>query len=98
MLWQGDGCACPASQSIFKKLEQLSQCWGVRRAATLEDWLTAMVCALATETKEAEYLAMVERHKAGKAGKRGCDLMGEMFGELVAAMYKNDADILSDLF
>lgn len=57
-----------------------------------------MVCALAAETKEAEYLAMIERHKAGKSGNRGCDLVGEMFGELVAAMDKTDADIIGDLF
>ena len=57
-----------------------------------------MVCALAAETKEAEYLAMIERHKAGKTGKRGCDLMGQMFGELVAAMDTTDADIIGDLF
>jgi hypothetical protein len=57
-----------------------------------------MVCALSAETKEAEYLAMIERHKAGKAGKRGCDLMGQMFGELVAAMDKSNADVLGDLF
>lgn len=57
-----------------------------------------MVCALAAETKEPEYLAMIERHKSGKPGKRGCDLMGQMFGELVAAMDKTDADIIGDLF
>lgn len=57
-----------------------------------------MVCALAAETKEPEYHAMVERHKAGKPGKRGCDLMGQMFGELVAAMSDQNSDILGDLF
>ena len=63
-----------------------------------EDWLTAMVIALAAETKEGEYLAMVGRHKNGKSGKRGVDLMGQMFGELVAAMDKTDVDVLGDLF
>lgn len=57
-----------------------------------------MVCALAAETKEAEYLAMVERHKDGKSGKRGCDVMGQMFGELINAMSESDADVLGDLF
>jgi hypothetical protein len=88
----------PASESLFKKLEHLSQRSGVSRGVAFEDWLTAMVCALAAETKEAEYLSMIERHKAGKPGKRGCDLMGQMFGELVAAMDKNDADVLGDVF
>jgi hypothetical protein len=88
----------PATPSLFKKLEQLSQRSGVSRGNAFEDWLTAMVCALAAETKEGEYLAMVERHKAGKEGKRGIDLMGQMFGELVNAMSESDADILGDLF
>ncbi len=88
----------PASESLFKKLEQLSQRSAVSRGAAFEDWLTAMVCALAAETKEAEYLAMVERHKAGKPGQRGVDLMGQMFGELAAAMNDSDDDILGDLF
>lgn len=57
-----------------------------------------MVCALAAGTKEAEYLAMIERHTAGQTGKRGCDLMAQMFAELVAAMDKSDADVLGDVF
>lgn len=88
----------PASESLFKKLESLSHRSGVSRGAAFEDWLTAMVCALAAETKEVEYLAMIERHTSGKSGHRGCDLMGQMFGELVAAMGKADADILGDVF
>lgn len=88
----------PASESLFKKLEQLSQRSGVSRGAAFEDVLTAIVCALAAETKEEGYLAMVERHKAGNPGKRGVDLMGQMFGELVSAMEASDADILGDLF
>jgi hypothetical protein len=90
--------AYPASQSLFKKLEQLSHRSGVSRGVAFEDWLTAMVCVLAAETKEGEYLAMVERHKAGKQGKRGVDVMGQMFGELVNAMTDSDSDILGDLF
>jgi hypothetical protein len=57
--------AYPASESLFKKREHLSQRSGVSRGLAFEDWPTAMVCALAAETKEGEYLAMVERHKAG---------------------------------
>ncbi len=68
------------------------------RGQAFEDWLTAMVAALAAETKEDEYLAMIERHKAGKKGQRGADLMPIMFAELVNAMSDSDADILGDLF
>lgn len=41
---------------------------------------------------------MIERHKCGKDGRRGADLMPEMFAELVNAMSETDADILGDLF
>lgn len=57
-----------------------------------------MVCALAAETTEDEYLAMIERHKVGKIGQRGADLMAQMFGELVNAMSESDSDVLGDLF
>jgi len=88
----------PETQPLFKKLEQLSQRSSVSRDQAFQDWLTAMVCALAAETKEDEYLPMVERHKDGKHGRRGVDLMPQMFGELVNAMPRTDADILGDLF
>jgi len=88
----------PAAESLFKKLEQLSHRSGVSRGQAFEDWLTAMVCALSAETKEGEYPAMIERHKAGKHGQRGADLMAQMFGELVNAMSDSDSDILGDLF
>jgi len=88
----------PQTQPLFKKLEQLSQRSSVSRGQAFEDWLTAMVCALAAETKEAEYQDMIERHKRGKQGQRGADLMAVMFGELVNAMSETDADILGDLF
>ncbi len=83
---------------LFKKLEALSRRSGVSRGQAFEDWLTAMVCALAAETKEEEYLAMAERHKRGKAGERVIDLISEMFGRLVYAMSETDADLLGDLF
>ena len=57
-----------------------------------------MVCSLAAETMEDDYLAMVERHKAGKVGKRGIDLMPVMFAELVNAMTNHNRDVLGDLF
>lgn len=88
----------PATQSLFKQLDELSRRSAVSRGQAFEDWLTAMVCALAAETKEDEYLAMIERHKREKPGGRGADIMVQMFGELVNAMTENDADILGDLF
>jgi hypothetical protein len=86
------------SAKLFKKLEELTRRSGVSRGQAFEDWLTAMVCALAAETKEGEYLAMVEKHKEGKRGQRGIDLISEMFADLVVAMSSNDGDVLGDLF
>jgi hypothetical protein len=57
-----------------------------------------MVCSLAAEMMEDEYLAMVERHKDGPVGKRGIDLIAAMFGELVHAMTEQSRDVLGDLF
>ena len=88
----------PETQPLFKKLEELTRRSSVSRGQAFEDWLTAMVCALSAETKEAEYMLMIERHKKGKHGQRGIDLMPQMFGELVNAMTRTDADILGDLF
>ena len=87
-----------ATPPLFKKLEELSRRSSVSRGQAFEDWLTAMVCALAAETKEDEYLAMVERHKQGKQGQRGIDLMAQMLAELVDAMSREDIDVLGDLF
>jgi len=83
---------------LFAQLEELARKSGVSRGRAFEDWLTAMVCALAAETKEDEYLAMVERHKHGEPGRRGADRMARMFAELVEAMERSDADILGDLY
>ncbi|MBI2481293.1 MAG: SAM-dependent DNA methyltransferase [Planctomycetia bacterium] len=88
----------PATQPLFKKLEQLSQQSSVSRGQAFEDFLTAMVCALAAETTEEEYLAMVERHKRGKPGQRGVDLIPEMFADLINAISREDNDVLGDLF
>jgi len=88
----------PETQPLFKKLEELSRRSSVSRAQGFEDFLTGMVCSLAAETKEDEYLTMVERHKKGKPGERGIDLIAKMFGQLVHSMDRSDADILGDLF
>lgn len=88
----------PESKQLFDSLEELSRRSGVSRGQAFEHWLTAMVCALAAETKEEEYLAIVEHHNRGKPGSRGIDTMARMFASLVTAMEKSDADILGDLY
>jgi hypothetical protein len=86
------------TKPLLEKLELLARRSGISRGQAFEDWLTAMVCALAAETKEEEYLAVIERHKKGKKGQRGADLMGELFGQLVDAMTRSNSDILGDLY
>jgi hypothetical protein len=48
------------------------------------------------------YLQTIAKHTAGKKGKRGCDSLAQMFGELVVAMEQETRtemkDILGDLF
>ena len=90
--------AYDGTRELFKDLERLSRRSGVSRNQAFEDWLTAMVCALAAETKEDEYMAMIDRHRRGEMGRRGADLMPQMFAELVGAMSREDVDILGDLF
>jgi hypothetical protein len=71
----------PASESLFKKFEHRSQRSGVSRGA-FEDWITAMVCALAAETKEGEYLAMIERHTAGSRDTAALTSWGKCLANL----------------
>ena len=51
---------------------------------------------------EDEYLRTVQKHTAGKPGKRGCDSISRMFAELVLAMEQDSReqfkDIMGDLF
>ncbi len=86
------------TQPLFRQLETVSQRSGVSRGLAFEDFLTAGVAALAAETMEEEYLAMVERHRDGEPGNRSIDVMATMFAELVQAMTMTDGDILGDLF
>jgi len=73
---------CSATKPLFNKLEQLSQRSRVSRGQAFEDFLTAMI----------------DRHKRGEMGRRGADLMPQMFAELIDAMSREDVDILGDLF
>lgn len=88
----------PQTQAIFQGLEDLAARSGVSRGQAFEDFLTGAVCALAGGTMEEDYLAMVERHKAGQNGDRGIDRMADLFGEVVGAMEETRRDILGDLF
>ncbi len=89
------------TKPIFDLIEEASQRSGVSRGQAFEDFLHMSVCALSGGTMEDQYLAVVERHKKGKPGKRGCDSIARAFGTLVASMEQTQGemiDILGDLF
>ena len=89
------------TKPVFDLIEEASQRSGVSRGVAFEDFLHASVCALSGGTMEDQYLAVVERHKHGKPGRRGCDSIARAFGTLVASMEQTQGemiDILGDLF
>lgn len=92
----------PATEKIFHHLEETSNRSGVSRAQAFEDFLLMSVCALSGGRMEDQYLQAVAKHTSGKPGKRGCDSISHMFGELVAAMEQDSReqmrDIIGDLF
>lgn len=71
--------------------------FGVSRAQAFEDFLLMSVCALSGGRMEDPYLATVKKHSEGEQGKRGCDSIGRMFGELVAGMEQDVHDEMKDL-
>ena len=89
------------TKPVFDLIEEASQRSGVSRGVAFEDFLHASVCALSGGLMEDQYLAVVERHKHGQPGKRGCDSIARAFGTLVASMEQTQGemiDILGDLF
>ncbi len=88
----------PETQSLFQQLEEVSQRSGVSRGAAFEDFLGCTVAALGRPLMEEEYLETIEKHKAGRRGKRGVDTLAAMFGNLVKIMDETRVDVLGDLF
>lgn len=92
----------PETASLFELLEETSRRSGVSRAQAFEDFLTMSACSLSGGRMEDLYLQTVAKHTSGSPGKRGCDSIARMFGELVAAMEQDTReqmkDILGDLF
>lgn len=90
--------AHPETSRLLSLLEETSHRSGVSRAQAFEDFLHMTVCALSGGQMEDQYLTVVQRYADGKKGKRGCDSIACMFGELIEAMEQTRADILGDLF
>jgi len=47
---------------------------------------------------EADYIQIVQKHSGGKPGRRGCDEIAKLFGEVVSVMEETRQDVLGDLF
>lgn len=90
--------AHPETSRLLSLLDETSQRSGVSRGQAFEDFLHMTICALSGGQMEDQYLAVVKRYADGKKGKRGCDSIARMFGELIEAMEQTRADILGDLF
>ena len=59
------------------------------------------VCSLSGGQMEEEYMDIVKKYTAGQKGKRGCDSLAHMFGEMIKAMEETRGemkDVLGDLF
>lgn len=86
------------TSSLFKQLEEVSQRSGISRGHAFEDFLHVAVCALGHPLMEDEYLQTIERHKEGRKGKRGVDVLAQMFANLVGIIDRTREDVLGDLF
>jgi len=87
----------PETTKLFDLLEEASHRSGVSRGRASEDFLTMSVCSLSGQRMEELYLQTVAKHTDGKPGKRGCDSIARMFGELVAAMEQDTRDEMKDI-
>ena len=47
---------------------------------------------------EADYIQIVQKHSGGKPGRRGCDEIAKLFGQVVSVMEETRQDVLGDLF
>lgn len=82
------------TKPVFDLIEEASQRSGVSRGQAFEDFLHMSVCAMSGGTMEDQYLAVVERHKHGKPGRRGCDSIARAFGTLVASMEQTQGEMI----
>ena len=85
------------TKPVFDLIEEESQRSGVSRGVAFEDFLAMSVCAMSGGTMEDQYMAVVERHKHGKPGKRGCDSIARAFGKLVASMEQTQGKMIDVL-
>ena len=86
---------------LLTLLDEAARRSAVSRGQAFEDFLHMSVCALAGGRMEDQYLAIVKKHSAGEKGKRGCDGLSHLFGEMINQMELTNGemkDVLGDLF
>ena len=92
----------PQTEKLLKLLDETARRSAVSRSQAFEDFLEVTICALSGGRMEEQYLATIEKHTSGKPGKRGCDSLATMFGEVVHQMESEPGepmeDPLGDLF
>lgn len=91
----------PETGELLKTLDEAARRSAVSRGQAFEDFLQMGVCALSGGTMEDEYLQVVKKHSEGHTGKRGCDSLAHLFGQMIAAMEDTRGemkDVLGDLF
>lgn len=91
----------PENYQHLKLLDEAAHRGGVGRGKAFEDFLQMATCSLARPRMEQEYLDAVKPYTEGATGKRGCDVIAELFGRIVAAMEKTRGEtrnVLGDLF
>ncbi len=97
----GESFSYPQTHRLLKLLEEAAGLSGVSRARAFEDFLEMSVCALSGGQMEQRYLEIVTAHTKGEKGRRGCDKLAQMFGEVVHQMENEPGemiDVLGDLF
>jgi len=93
--------AYPETHRLLELLDEVAHRSAISRGQAFEDFLHMTVCSLSGGEMEDAYLQTVKKHTAGERGKRGCDVIARMFGELVAQSEttRDDMkDLLGDLF
>lgn len=87
------------SKDILSLVENAGQKSGIGRGQAFEDFLTLVLCSLAGQTMEEEYLKTVRKgYDKGTKGKRGIDIIVKAFAELVNLMTDTGQDVLGDIF
>ncbi len=87
------------TKDLCELIDEAGNRAGVSRGQAFEDFLTCVVCKLAAQQMEEEYLAVVEKgYGEGKNGRRGIDSLTQAFATLVMLMEDTRKDILGDCF